>query len=88
MDLFPKGTFISKENFEQKIGTRMVAVSYNNLKSHVMSKIGHQKKYQAIPLKCIQRKGSHPTIKSLIINIKKGSGIYRKILTRGENPPI
>ena len=86
-ELYPRGIFISKENLEEKIETRMVALSYNNLKTHIKSKIGHQKKYQAIPLKCVQRKGTHPTIKSLMLNIKKGSGIYRKILTRGDKPP-
>ena len=67
----------------------MVDLSYNNLKPHIKSIIGHQKKYQAIPLKCVQKKGTHPTIKSLMVSIKKGSGIYRKILTRGgKNPDI
>ena len=82
-DLFPRGIFISKENIEQKIESRMVPMSYNNLKNHVKSKIGQHKKYQAIPLKCIQRKGTHPTIRSLMIKNKTGSGIYRKILSRG-----
>ena len=86
-DLFPRGTFISKENLEQKTETRMVALSYNNLKNHVKSKIGQHKKYQAIPLKCIQRKGSHPTIRSLMLKNKKGSGIYRRIPTRGGRKP-
>ena len=42
-DLFPRGTFISKENLEQKIESRMVPLSYNNLKNHVKSKIGQHK---------------------------------------------
>ena len=84
IDFFPGGIFISKENLEEKIEKRMVALSYTNLKSHIKSKIGHQKKYQAIPLKCVQKKGTHPTIKSLMVSIKKGSGVYRKILNRGE----
>ena len=81
-DLFPRGIFISKESLEEKIEARLVLLSYNNLKSHIKSKIGQHKKYQAIPLRCKQRKGTHPTIKSLMVQNKYG--VYRRILSRGD----
>ena len=54
--------------------------------------LGNKKKYSplqkisghAIPLRCNQRKGTHPTIKSLMTKNKSGSGIYRRILSRGD----
>ena len=84
LDFFPRGIFISKESLEEKIESRLVQLSYNSLKTHIKSKIGQHKKYQAIPLRCNQRKGTHPTIKSLMTKNKSGSGIYRRILSRGD----
>ena len=83
IDLFPRGTFISKENLEQKTETRMVALSYNNLKNHVKSKIGQQKKIPGNPLEMHPKERFTPHYKKPDVKIKKGSGIYRKILTRG-----
>ena len=84
LDFFPRGIFISKESLEEKIESRLVQLSYNSLKTHIKSKLGQQKKYQAIPLRCNQRKGTHPTIRSLMTKNKSGSGIYRRILSRGD----
>ena len=83
-ELFPRGTFITKEAFEDKIEARIVQLNYNNLKSHIKSKIGQYKTYQAVPLRCKQRKGTHPTIRSLMVKNKSGSGAYRRILSRGD----
>ena len=83
-ELFPRGTFITKEAFEDKIEARIVQLNYNNLKSHIKSKIGQYKTYQAVPLRCKQRKGTHPTIRSLMVKNKSGSGAYRRILSRSD----
>ena len=87
IDFFPRGTFISQEDLETKIGANIVELNYRNLKSHIKAKIGLHKKYQAIPKNCTQKKGTHPTIKSLMESIKKGSGKYRRILARAEKRP-
>ena len=71
IDFFPRGIFISKETLEEKIEATMVELSYNNLKTHIKAKIGHQKKYQAIPLKCAQKKGNTP-------HHQKPNGKYQK----------
>ena len=69
---------------EEKIKASIVQLSYSNLKSHSRSKIGQYKAYQAIPLRYKQRKGTHPTIKSLMVLNKSGSGVYRRILSIGD----
>ena len=43
-DFFPRGIFISNESLEEKHEARMVLLSYNNLKTHIKSKIGQPKK--------------------------------------------
>ena len=63
IDFYPRGTFISKEALEEKIEVTLVELSYNNLKSHIKAKIGQQKKYQAIPLKCAQKREPTPPSK-------------------------
>ena len=84
MDNFFQGVYLSPRKLEEKIEARIVQLSYNNLKNHIRSKIGQYKTYQAIPLRCKQRKGTHPTIKSLMVHNKSGSGVYRRILSRGD----
>ena len=59
-------------------------MNYNNLKNHIKSKTGQNRNYQAISLRGRQRKGSHPTLRSLMTNNRSGSGVYRRILVRGE----
>ena len=63
-------------------------MQYKNLKFHIQSKIGPNKFYDAIPkLSLPQRKHTHSTIGSLMSSIKKGSGKYRKIISRSHKIP-
>ena len=58
-------------------------MQYNNLAFQIKSKIGANKMYDAIPkLRLPQKIHTHSTIGSLLSSIKKGSGTYRKIISR------
>ena len=83
-ELYPRGIFITKDDLENKVGSRLIEMNYNNLKNHIKCKIGPNRKYQAIPLRGSQRKGLHPTIRNLMTNNRSGSGVYRRILPRRE----
>ena len=58
-------------------------MQYENLKNHIKTHIGPNKKYDAIlPENKPQKKHTFSTAAGLLRTIKKGSGIYRKIIDR------
>ena len=58
-------------------------MQYEILKAHIKNKVGLNKFYDAIPkLKLPQKKHTHSSIKSLMINTTQGSGTYRKIISK------
>ena len=62
-------------------------MQYANLKTHIKSHIGHNKKYDAIPVeKLPQKLHTCSNTTDLMASIKKGSSIYRKVISR-EHPP-
>ena len=60
----------------------MIPLSYISLKTHIKSKIGSNKKYNGVPLRCPQKKNTHNSIASHMESITSGSGQYRKIIMR------
>ena len=87
-DLFPQGIFISNASLNQLTSTTVMHMQYQNLKMHIKAHIGPNKKYDAIALeKKPQKRHTFSTTTSLLLSIKKGSGIFRKIIERGITPP-
>ena len=63
-------------------------MQYTNLKSHIKSHIGLNKKYDAIPIENLpQKRHTHSNTTSLLESIRKGSGLYRKIISREHTTP-
>ena len=63
--------------------TNLHTLHYNNLKYQITSKIGHNKKYDALPkLNHPQKIFSHSNTHSLMQHTKKGSGAFREIIGR------
>ena len=82
---FFQGEYLSPRKYlSKKLKASIVQLIYNNLKTHIRSKIGQYKTYQGIPIRCKQRKGTHCTIRSLMVKNKSGSVAYRKIISRGD----
>ena len=82
-DFFPSGKFISQTALNTITGSNLMQMQYKNLEAHIKSKVGINKKYDAIPkLNLPQKKHTHSTIGTLMSSIKKGSGTYRKIISR------
>ena len=50
--MYPGGSFIGKNALEDMIGAQIIPLSYIGLKSHIKSKIGPNKKYNGVPLRC------------------------------------
>ena len=85
-DLYPRGTFITHDALDTLTLTNIQTMQYLILKNHIKSHIGPGKKYDAIAKEISpQKMHTHSNSHSLMLSIKKGSGIYRKILAR-ENP--
>ena len=83
-DLFPGGVFISNESLNQLTSTTVMPMQYLNLKQHIKSLIGPNKKYDSITLeKQPQKIHTFSTVTQFLNNVKKGSGRYRKIIERG-----
>ena len=84
-DFYPNGRFISLATLNTITGANLMQMQYKNLEFHIKSKIGANKFYDAVPkLNLPQRKYTHSTINSLMTSIKKGSGTYRKIISRSQ----
>ena len=82
-DFYPEGKFISLANLNTLTGSNLMQMQYNNLTFQIKGKIGCNKYYDAIPkLNLPQKKYTHATIGSLMKSIEKGSGTYRKIISR------
>ena len=82
-DFFPNGKFISQVALNTITGSNLMQMQYKNIEAHIKSKVGINKKYDAIPkLNLPQKKHTHSTIGTLMSSIKKGSGTYRKIISR------
>ena len=69
--MYPGGSFIEKNALEEITGAQIIPLSYIGLKSHIKSKIGPNKKYNGVPLRCPQRKNTQDTMSSLMESIKK-----------------
>ena len=83
--MYPGGTFIGKTDLETLIGSQMIPLSYISLKTHIKSKIGPNKKYNGIPLRCPHTKNTHSSVASLMESIKSGSGQYRPVEGKTES---
>ena len=82
-EFFPNGVFIEKNSLNTLTGSNLMQMQYENLKAHIKNKVGLNKFYDAIPkLKLPQKKHTHSSIKSLMINTTQGSGTYRKIISK------
>ena len=82
-DFYPNGKFISIDTLNTLTGSNSMQMQYNNLKFHIKSKIGVNKTYDAIPKLILpQKMHTHATLTSLMASTKKGSGTYRKIISR------
>ena len=63
-------------------------LQYLNLKNHIQTHIGHNKKYDAIAKeKLPQKKHTYSTINEFFHNVKQGSTAYRKIIERQNKAP-
>ena len=81
--MYPGGRFITNASLNQLTNTTVIQMQYQNLKNHIRAHIGPNKKYDAIPLeKQPQKKNTFSTAAGLLRTIKKGSGVYRKIIDR------
>ena len=84
-DFYPNGKFITLDTLNTLTGSNLMLMQYKNLEFHIKSKIGLNKLYDAIPkLNLPQKKHTHSTIGSLMKNTNKGSGKYRKIISRSQ----
>ena len=82
-DFYPNGKFITLATLNALTNSNLMQMQYKSLEFHIKSKIGLNKHYDAIPkLNLPQKRHTHSTIGSLFKNIKKGSGVYRKIISR------
>ena len=82
-DFYPNGKFITLATLNTLAGSNLMHMQYKNLEFHIKSKIGLNKLYDAIPkLNLPQKKHTHSTIGSLMKSTNKGSGKYRKIISR------
>ena len=82
-DFFNTGSFITNDALNTLTESRIHPMQYTNLKSHIRSHIGQNKKYDAIPIENLpQKKHTYSNTTSLMESIKKGSGHYRKIISR------
>ena len=80
-DFYPNGKFIPLATRNMLTGSNLMPMQYNNLAFQIKSKIGANN--DAIPkLRLPQKIHTHSTIGSLMSSIKKGSGTYRKIISR------
>ena len=87
-DFYPNGKFITLATLNTLAGSNLMEMQYTNLKFHIKSKIGPNKYYDAIPKQTLpQRKHTYSTIGSLMSNIHKGSGKYRKIISKSQKSP-
>ena len=84
-DFFPSGSFITNEALNTLTESQVHPLQYTNLKHHIKSHIGHNKKYDAIPKGSLpQKKHTYATTLKQMTTIRKGSGTYRKIIGRGQ----
>ena len=82
-DFFNTGSFITNDALNTLTESRIHPMQYTNLKSHIRSHIGQNKKYDAIPIENLpQKKHTYSNTTSLMESIKKGSGHYRRIISR------
>ena len=82
-DFYPNGKFIPLATLNVLTESNLMQMQYNNLAYHIKSKIGANKMYDSIPTLILpQKKHTHSTIGSLMSSIKKGSGTYRKIISK------
>ena len=87
-DLYPSGSFISNTELNTLTNTTIQNLQYLSLKSHIKSHIGPGRKYDAIAKEIQpQKKSTHSNTADLMTSIKKGSGVYRKILGREHHHP-
>ena len=87
IDFYAHNTFITHNELNSLTNTNIHALQYSNLKFQITSKIGHQKKYEALPKPTLpQKKFTHSNIESLMQHTKKGSRVYREIIGRRNKP--
>ena len=87
-DLYPAGTFITNEGLNTLTNSTILNMHYNNLKNHIKSHIGPNKKYDAIAKERLpQRKNTFSNTTDFMKSIHKGSGLYRRVLGRGTPLP-
>ena len=87
-DLYPSGTFITNEGLNTLTNSTILNMHYHNLKNHIKSHIGPNKKYDAIAKERLpQKKHTFSNTTEFMKSIKKGSGMYRKVIRRGSPLP-
>ena len=82
------GIFKSKEDLEATLGESLLPLNYSNLRYHIKSNIGPNKRFEAVPIPNKKvPKHIKQSLPEFIAAAKHGSKPYRKILLR-TLPPI